>query len=176
MLAISLKDSFGVKYESDYIKLAVGKSTNNFPTKKIFSVGDIICFDSPLASTSNWASSNNNIIQVDSHLGNSPNSFAFLNANYNHLIRIVFLTTGIGFVTASGDSLMEQVSITNGNVKNGFIEYDLEIRDADKIAFFKSSDIFNGENYKGHVLIKNHLQIEKTSNVVSADCEVNGAY
>lgn len=75
MLAISLKDSFGVKYESDYIKLAVGKSTNNFPTKKIFSVGDIICFDSPLASTSNWASSNNNIIQVDPHLGNLPNSF-----------------------------------------------------------------------------------------------------
>lgn len=64
---------------------------------------------------------------------------------------------------------MEQVSVTNGNVKNGFIEYDLEIRDADKIAFFKSSDIFNGENYKGHVLIKNHLQIEKTSNVVGSD-------
>lgn len=69
MLAISLKDSIPVKYESDYIKLAVGKSVNNFPTKKMFSVGDVICFDSPLASASNWASSNNNIIRVDAHTG-----------------------------------------------------------------------------------------------------------
>lgn len=71
MLAVSLKDSVAVKYDSDYIKLSVGKSVNNFPTKKMFSVGDVICFDSPLASTSNWASSNNNIVRVEGHLGNS---------------------------------------------------------------------------------------------------------
>lgn len=70
MLAVSLKAAIGVKYGSDYIKLAVGKSVNNFPTKKMFSVGDIICFDSPLASTSHWASSNDNIIRVDANLGN----------------------------------------------------------------------------------------------------------
>lgn len=70
MLAVSLKAAIGVKYESDYIKLAVGKSVNNFPTKKMFAVGDVICFDSPLASTSNWASSNDNIIRIDANLGN----------------------------------------------------------------------------------------------------------
>lgn len=74
---------------------------------------------------------------------------------------------GIGTVIASGATFVEQVTITNGNIKNGFVAYDLEIRDADKIAFIKSSDVFNGENYRGHVLVRNHLQIDKTSNVVS---------
>lgn len=93
MLSISLKDSTDVKYYEDVIKLSVDKSNNNFPTKvihfykenlsiknwsnvdfssffqKIFSVGDIICFDSPLALTNEWTSSDESIIQLINTLG-----------------------------------------------------------------------------------------------------------
>lgn len=95
-----------------------------------------------MASISDWSSSNNNIVRIDSNLG-------------------------VGLVVASGAKFVEQVTITNGNAKTGNIVYDLEIRDADKIAFVKSSDVFNGEDYKGHLLIKNHLQIDKVSNLAA---------
>lgn len=60
----------------------------------------------------------------------------------------------------------EKIVVTNGENKIGNIKYDLEIREADNIGFLKSFDIFNGENYQGHLLIKNHLQIDKISNLV----------
>lgn len=74
---------------------------------------------------------------------------------------------GVGHVLSSQASNIEMVTITNGNLRRGFVAYELEIRDADKIAFFRSSDVFNGELYRGHVLLRNHLQIDKLSNVVS---------
>lgn len=35
----------------------------------IFSVGDIICFDSPLAYSTNWISSDGGLVHVDSATG-----------------------------------------------------------------------------------------------------------
>lgn len=46
-------------------------------------------------------------------------------------------------------------------------KYELEIREPDILEFVKSHSIINGENYRGHLFIKNHIQSEKTSNVVS---------
>lgn len=145
MLAIALRDAEGVKYDEDFVKLAVSNSKTKFPTKTVFSIGDIICFDSPLVSINIWASSDESIISVDNH-------------------------AGIGRVIGSRSKFGEQVAITNGNEQVGYIKYDLEIREADSIEFFRREDIFNGKHYKGHLVIKNHLQLDKISNLVNFVC------
>lgn len=143
MLAIVLKDSESVKYNEDFIKFSVSKSKSKFPIKTIFSVGDIICFESPLASINNWHSSDDTIIRVDRH-------------------------AGVGRVVSSRSKFGEPVTVTNGDTITGHIKYDLEIREADNIEFYKSSDIFNGKNYKGHLVVRNHLQLDKLTNLVSS--------
>lgn len=114
MLAVSLKDTAGVKYAEDFIKLSVAQSHHIFPTQvkydfffpvpryfnlisaemnitffhstkkisfpffhfsfinllqTIFSVGDIICFDSPLTYPANWISTDKAVIEVDNNSG-----------------------------------------------------------------------------------------------------------
>lgn len=142
MLSIGLKDVDSVRYDEDFVKLSVSKTSNKFPTKTIFSVGDIICFDSPLASINNWQSSDETIVRVDRN-------------------------TGIGHVLSSRSKFGEPVTVMNGNERSGYIKYDLEIRDADSVEFFKTNDIFNGKNYKAHLVIKNHLQIDKLFNLIT---------
>lgn len=141
MLSIALRDAESVKYDEDFVKLAVSNSKTKFPSKTVFSVGDIICFDSPLVSINNWVSSDESIIIID---------------NY----------AGIGRVIGSRSKFGEQVAVTNGNEQFGYIKYDLEIREADSIEFFRREDIFNGKHHKGHLIIKNHLQLDKISNLV----------
>lgn len=142
MLSISLRNAIGVKYNEDFVKLSVSKSTGKFPIKKLFSIGDIICFESPLVTMGDWMSSDENVLHVDRE-------------------------TGISLATFSHSEYGEQITVTNGNERFGYIRYDVEIRDADIIEFFQINDIFNGKNYKAHLLIKNHLQIDKTSNVIA---------
>lgn len=144
MLSVSLKNAVGIKYNEDFVKLSVSKSTGKFPSKKIFSVGDIICFDSPLVSIGDWTTSDETILRIDK-------------------------TTGIGIARSShhGSKFGDQVTITNGNEDSGFIKYDLEIREADTIEFYQINDIFNGQNYKANLIIKNHLQIDKLSNLIA---------
>lgn len=144
MISISLKNAAGVKYNEDFVKLSVSKSTSKFPTKKIFSVGDIICFDSPLVSVGDWTSSDETVLRVDK-------------------------TTGIGLTQQihQNGKFGDQVTVTNGNEQFGFIKYDLEIREADTIEFYQINDIFNGKNYKANLIIKNHLQIDKLSNLIA---------
>lgn len=144
MLSVSLKNAVGVKYNEDFVKLSVSKSTGKFPTKKIFSVGDIICFDSPLVSVGDWTTSDESILRIDK-------------------------TTGIGLTRGSrqGAQYGDHVTITNGNEQYGFIKYDLEIREADTIEFYQINDIFNGKNFKANLIIKNHLQIDKLSNLIA---------
>lgn len=141
VLSIFLKDSNGVKYDEDFVKLSVSKSTNKFPTRKIFSVGDIICFESPLALINDWTSSDESVLRFDNNFG-------------------------IGHVVASRTKFGEQITVTNGNEQFGHIKYDLEIREADQIQFVKTEDVFNGKNYKAHLITKNHLQVDKLSNLV----------
>lgn len=142
ILSISLKDAANVKYNEDFIKLSVSKSSSRFPTHKIFSVGDIICFESPLASASEWTSSDESILRLDQ-------------------------SSGAGIVKASRSKFGEQISVVNGDEQHGYIKYDIEIREADSIEFHQKSDIFNGKNYKGHLIIKNHLQLDKQTNLIS---------
>lgn len=71
VLLIALKDNAGVKYSEDFIKIAVGTSKNLFPVQKYFSVGDIICFESPLTGAAiEWSSSDDNAVIVDKNSGN----------------------------------------------------------------------------------------------------------
>ncbi|XP_031623845.1 nuclear pore membrane glycoprotein 210 isoform X2 [Contarinia nasturtii] len=144
MLSVSLKNAVGVKYNEDFIKLSVSKTTSKFPTKKIFSVGDIICFDSPLVSIGDWTSSDETVLRVDR-------------------------TKGIGVARGSRQNTKfgEQVTITNGDGQYGFIKYDLEVREADTIEFYQINDIFNGKTYQANLIIKNHLQIDKLSNLIA---------
>lgn len=134
----------GVKYNEDFIKLAVSKSHGKYPSVKTFSVGDIICFDSPLSATDDWRTSNENTLSIDR-------------------------STGVGLVKSSTSSskTVELVTISNGNVAKGYIKYDLEIRDADSIEFSKNDQLFNERTFTAHLLIKNHLQYDKASNVIA---------
>ncbi|XP_013110354.2 nuclear pore membrane glycoprotein 210 [Stomoxys calcitrans] len=143
MIAISLRDATGIKHAEDYIKLSVGDSKHIYPTKTIFSVGDIICFDSPLPLSSVWLSSDEQIISIDSR-------------------------TGVGRVLGNRYKLGEKVLVTNGDKASGnFIKYDVEVRDADVIQFEKSYDIFSGSLYRGHFVVRNHLQVDKFTNLVA---------
>ncbi|XP_055917855.1 nuclear pore membrane glycoprotein 210 [Eupeodes corollae] len=142
MIAISLKDTTGVKHAEDYIKLSVLESGNIFPTKTIFSVGDIICFDSPLTVSSHWSSSDERIVSIDRN-------------------------TGVGKVLGNRFKLGEKVVVTNGDKTGSFLKYDVEVRDADKIEFFKSYDIFSGTSYRGHLIVRNHLQVDKFANLIA---------
>lgn len=145
MLSVSLKNAVGVKYNEDFVKLSVSKSTfGKFPSKKIFSVGDIICFDSPLVSVGDWTTSDETVLRIDK-------------------------SSGIGIARSSRQSAKfgDQVTITNGDEQHGFIKYDLEIREADTIEFYQINDIFNGKNFKANLIIKNHLQVDKLSNLIA---------
>ena len=73
----------------------------------------------------------------------------------------------MGRILASASKFGEKVKIVNGDHKYDYYKYELEIREADIIEFIQSNSIFNGENYRGYLIIKNHIQSDKTSNVVS---------
>lgn len=142
MLSVALDEHVGVKYNEDFIKLAVSKSSGRYPTVKTFSMGDIICFESPLISAMSdaWHSSDESIVWVDK-------------------------STGVGRVKASASKTVETVTIANGNVARGLIKYDLEIREADSVEFYQSDEIFNERSFTAHLIMKNHLQYDKISNV-----------
>ncbi|XP_055379498.1 nuclear pore membrane glycoprotein 210 [Condylostylus longicornis] len=140
MLSISLKDNTGVKYAEDYIKLSVSESKYIYPTKTIFSSGDIICFESPLTLETFWTSSADRLVKIDS-------------------------VTGIAKVIAVRNKFNEKVVITNMGSTGNFIKYDLEIRESDMIEFQKTYDIFSGTSYQAYLVIKNHLQSDKYSNM-----------
>ncbi|EDW49535.1 GM16521 [Drosophila sechellia] len=163
VIAISLKDSTGVKHSMDFIKLSVVESDNLFPTKTIFSVGDIICFDSPLTLSATWRSSNEQMVYINK-------------------------LTGIAQVLSHRLKPGEKIEITNGDEtkRGGFLKYDLEVRESDtvfhplsppfdqhfnqyfpQILFVKSSDTFSGPEYRGQLVIRNHLQSEKYSNFIA---------
>ncbi|XP_044248664.1 nuclear pore membrane glycoprotein 210 isoform X1 [Drosophila takahashii] len=144
VLAISLRDPSGVKHAEDYIKLSVVESKDIFPTKTIFSVADIICFDSPLTLSSIWSSSNERIVSINRH-------------------------TGIARVLNHRHKLAEKIAITNGDDAKsaGFIKYDLEVRESDEIVFAKALDIFSGTEYQAQLVLRNHIQADKFSNLIA---------
>ncbi|XP_002059350.3 nuclear pore membrane glycoprotein 210 isoform X2 [Drosophila virilis] len=144
MIAISLKDSTGVKHAEDYIKLSVAESQLIYPTRTIFSVGDIICFDSPLTLSSIWSSSNEQMVTINKN-------------------------TGIARVLSHQHKLGEKVVVTCGDKsrRGGYLKYDLELRESDAIVFAKSLDIFSGSEYTAQLVLRNHMQTDKFSNLIA---------
>ncbi|XP_060653588.1 nuclear pore membrane glycoprotein 210 [Drosophila nasuta] len=144
MIAISLKDTTGMKHAEDYIKLSVSDSQFIYPTKTILSVGDIICFDSPLTLSSIWSSSNEQLVTINQH-------------------------TGIARVLNHQRKLGEKVAVTCGDKmrRGGYLKYDLELRESDAIVFAKSLDIFSGSEYKAQLVLRNHIQVDKYSNLIA---------
>ncbi|EDW01493.1 nuclear pore membrane glycoprotein 210 [Drosophila grimshawi] len=144
MIAISLKDTTGVKHAEDYIKLSVAESQLIYPTKTIFSVGDIICFDSPLTLSSIWSSSNEQMVAINKN-------------------------TGIARVLSHQHRMVEKVVVTCGDKsrRGGYLKYDLELRESDSIVFAKSLDIFSGSEYSAQLVLRNHMQTDKFSNLIA---------
>uniref|UniRef100_A0A1B0CW60 BIG2 domain-containing protein n=1 Tax=Lutzomyia longipalpis TaxID=7200 RepID=A0A1B0CW60_LUTLO len=139
MLAIGLKDLQGIKYSHDYIKLAVQQSKTTFPEGRIFTVGDIICFESALTATASWFSSDDSLISIDQD-------------------------TGVAIVTATGSG---KVSVFHGSQNFIQVTHNLELREANQVSFITTFDIFNGELYRAPLVIRNHIQTTKASNLIS---------
>lgn len=152
MLLISLKDKTGVKYGEDYLKLVVGETSAIFPEKSVFSVGDIVCFESPLlGSVAEWHSSDEGLVWIDPISG---------------VARIVASRKG---AFSGGDG---KVYISHGDRRAGGLSFGIDVLEADRIEFFKSFDIFNGQKYRGHLVIKNHQQLDKFVNVIAPNVSV----
>ncbi|XP_055645354.1 nuclear pore membrane glycoprotein 210 [Toxorhynchites rutilus septentrionalis] len=145
MLLISLKDKTGVKYGDDYIKLVVGKPSTVFLDETVFSVGDIICFESPLlGSISDWHSSDNNLVRI-------------------HPVRGVAHVVSSRRGSTGGDG---KVYISHGDRRSGGLHFAIDVLEADEIGFIRTYDVFNGEKYRAHLVLKNHLQVTKLANVI----------
>ncbi|XP_063703101.1 nuclear pore membrane glycoprotein 210 isoform X2 [Culicoides brevitarsis] len=138
VLSVYLKDQNEVKYPDDYIHLIVNESNTLYPKQREFSVGDIICFDSPLAGSLKWHSQD-------------PDSIS------------VIAETGVAHVHTAKNT--EVIITHSGDSQFSYFEFGLFIKELDKIEFIKKNDIFNGERYFGKLVLKNHLQLEKNMNV-----------
>ncbi|XP_058828895.1 nuclear pore membrane glycoprotein 210 [Topomyia yanbarensis] len=148
MLVISLKDKTGVKYGEDYLKLVVGETTAIFPERSVFSVGDIVCFESPLlGSVADWHSSDDSLVQIDA-------------------------TSGLARIVGTHRAGEGKVYISHVDRQSGGLRIGVDILEADRIEFFKSYDIFNGQHYRAHLVIKNHLQVDKFVNVIAQNVSI----
>lgn len=144
MLLISLKDKTGVKYGEDYVKLVVGMTSTVFPDETVFSVGDLVCFESPLhGSDTDWNSSDNNLVQIDP---------------VNGVARIMSPRRG------AADN--GKVYITHGNQRSVGLRFAIDVLEADEVEFIQSYGVFNGGKYRAPLVIKNHDQLTKTANVI----------
>ncbi|XP_058055409.1 nuclear pore membrane glycoprotein 210 [Anopheles bellator] len=147
MLVVALRDQTGVKFAEDYIKLVVGEQSGAVvtPNQRLFSVGDVVCFSSPLLSSElRWSSSDESLVNIDPKTG---------------VARVIGSRGGSG---ATGEVL-----ISHGDRRAGGIAFSIEVLEADRIEFFKSYDILNGHSYRGHLVIKNHQQHDKLVNVIA---------
>lgn len=138
MLAVSLKDgNTAIKYPEDYVKLSV-KAGNFEDDKMIATVGDIICFDSPLNDVLKWSSSSDTL---DLH-------------------------NSIGVVLSVPAS--QKLTVYHGSKLNAHISYDIQVKSPDRVQFLKKQDVFNGEAYNGHFVVAHHQQDpNKNTNVIS---------
>ncbi|XP_053664200.1 nuclear pore membrane glycoprotein 210 [Anopheles marshallii] len=150
MMVVALRDQTGVKFGEDFLKLVVGEESGGlvFPGRGVFAVGDVVCFSSPLVSAdARWSSSDESLVKIDPKTG-------------------VAQILGSSSAT-SGTSTEDVVTIRHGDRRHGGISFNVDVLEADRIEFFKSYDIFNGNSYRGHLVIKNHMQVDKLVNVIA---------
>ncbi|XP_049299266.1 nuclear pore membrane glycoprotein 210 [Anopheles funestus] len=150
MMVVALRDQTGVKFGEDFLKLVVGEESSGlvFPGRGIFAVGDVVCFSSPLLNAdARWSSSDESLVKIDSKTG---------------VAQILGSSASAG-----GTNTEDVVTIRHGDRRQGGISFNVDVLEADRIEFFKSYDIFNGNSYRGHLVIKNHLQVDKLVNVIA---------
>jgi nuclear pore complex protein Nup210 len=138
MLAISLRDySSGIKYSEDYIKLSVKSGNGIFNEKLVATIGDIICFDSPLNTLYKW----------------ETNSEALL------------LYGSTGRITTIPPN--QKVGVYHGIQGSAFINYEVQVRNPDNIKFVNRSNKFNGETFNAHFIISHYQQGDKMSSIIA---------
>lgn len=141
VLAISLpllRDATGMKYPEDYVKLSVAAPVGIFNRKFIVTTGDLICFESPLAAGFPWHSFNSEVLLLHGTVGRVLASLA-----------------------------NQKLSVHNGQKFGIYMDFELDVRQPDRIQFHKSFDIFNGETHRGYFTISNHQQIDKKTNLIA---------
>nr|XP_040219055.2 nuclear pore membrane glycoprotein 210 [Anopheles coluzzii] len=150
MMVVALRDQTGVRFGEDFLKLVVGDETSGlaFPGRGVFAVGDVVCFSSPLLSSdARWSSSDEALVKIDAKTG---------------VAQVLASSASTGGTGSDGT-----VTIRHGDRRHGGISFSVDVLEADRIEFFKSYDIFNGQSYRGHLVIKNHLQMDKLVNVIA---------
>ncbi|XP_053675808.1 nuclear pore membrane glycoprotein 210 [Anopheles nili] len=149
MMVVALRDQTGVKFGEDFLKLVVSDETSGmaYPNRGVFSVGDVVCFGSPLLNMeARWTSSDESLVKIDPKSG------------------VAQVLASTSSASEGGDS---KVTIRHGDRRNGGITFNVDVLEADRVEFFKSYDIFNGKSYRGHLVIKNHQQLDKLANVIA---------
>lgn len=140
VMSISLRNQVtGIKYPEDFVKLAVHAPTGIFGKKLMATVGDFICFESPLTDGQVWSSNSEAVI----------------------------LSESIGRITSV--PVTQKATVFHGQRDGVYIDYQLEIRTPDRVQFRKSFDIYNGEKHRSYFTISNHQQVEKTSNLITSN-------
>uniref|UniRef100_A0A182NJ95 BIG2 domain-containing protein n=1 Tax=Anopheles dirus TaxID=7168 RepID=A0A182NJ95_9DIPT len=154
MMVVALRDQTGVKFGEDFLKLVVGDETTGlgaFPGRGVFAVGDVVCFSSPLLSAdARWSSSDESRMKIDAKTG----------------VAQVLATSAGG---SNGVGSEDTVTIRHGDRRHGGISFTVDVLEADRVEFFKSYDIFNGQTYRGHLVVKNHQQLDKLVNVIATN-------
>lgn len=139
MLAVSLRDSTTIKNAEDFIKLSVKQSDGIFSDKLFATLGDIICFNSPLNNNYKW----------------QTNSDA------------ITLHGSVGRVTKVPGN--QRIIVSHGLKDSTRISYEVQVRNPDRIQLSKKIDTFNGELYYGHFVVSHHQQIDKVSNIIASN-------
>lgn len=115
-----------------------------YPKRNSFTAADIICFESPLLDSSKWTSSDETSLQIDESTG---------------LARILQTRT------VNGGKMV----ITHGDTTSVHYDFKLDVKGLDKIEFIKKTDIFNGERYIAALVLRNHQQLDKFSNLFASN-------
>jgi nuclear pore complex protein Nup210 len=132
VLAVSLKDSTGMKFQEDFVKFAIQDDVGVFSKNIQATLGDFICFESPLSNNFNWESQNSDIIHFQGSVG--------------HVLG----------TPSNGGS--QKVIVKHGTDSGFFMRYEVSLHQPDRIQFEKRFDIFNGQLYRGYFSISNHYQ------------------
>lgn len=138
ILAVSLLDAAGIRHAEDFIKLAVKAPEGIFAKKLLVTTGDIVCFESPLA-TGSWYTVSSDVILHGPTVG-----------------RVL-----------PPSQLQKSSFVRHGDKSSVHMNFELDIRQPDRVQFRKSSEVFNGETYRGLFTISNHQQLAKDTNLLA---------
>lgn len=130
IIAITLKDSSGMKYKDDFIKVTID-STGMYSQNIQATLGDVICFESPLKNSYQWVSGNSEVINMKG---------------------------SVGYVQGILNGESRKVIIQHGADSEFFMKYEVILNYPDHLRFEKRSDIFNGQSYRALFTMSNHYQ------------------